>query len=109
MNRPQQIRPVVNKKAPWTDDAAIDTCMRCWQTSFGLSERRHREQRALPHTSSPCANGCCCFVCCADCRECGFVVCDGCSRHRAPARGYDQAVRVCNFCFALLASGAHAR
>uniref|UniRef100_A0A8C5V3J5 Pleckstrin homology domain-containing family F member 1 n=1 Tax=Microcebus murinus TaxID=30608 RepID=A0A8C5V3J5_MICMU len=67
--------------APWVPDKATDICMRCTQTRFSALTRRHH------------------------CRQCGFVVCAGCSRARfLLPRLSPKPLRVCSLCYRDLAA-----
>eukprot|EP00742_Colponemidia_sp_Colp-10_P010160 GILJ01011136.1.p1 GENE.GILJ01011136.1~~GILJ01011136.1.p1 ORF type:complete len:1307 (+),score=181.80 GILJ01011136.1:246-4166(+) len=60
----------------WVKDEDVSACQVC-DVAFSLTERRHH------------------------CRQCGSVVCDKCSPHRAPLpnKQFFSPVRICNLCF----------
>jgi hypothetical protein len=67
----------------WIPDKEADTCMRCRIAKFSLMFRRHH------------------------CRNCGYVVCSDCSKNKylLPSQS-DEALRVCNTCYASLSNSA---
>ncbi|XP_068117889.1 pleckstrin homology domain-containing family F member 1 [Hyperolius riggenbachi] len=74
-------RPSMKHAAPWIPDKATDICMRCTQTKFTTITRRHH------------------------CRNCGFVVCQDCSKNRflIPELS-SKPLRVCTLCHRKLMS-----
>ena len=61
------------EKAPWYPDEHVLQCMLC-ASSFGFFTRKHH------------------------CRNCGIVVCAGCSKHTQHVESYGSLQRVCNRC-----------
>ncbi|CAF1366504.1 unnamed protein product [Rotaria magnacalcarata] len=62
--------------AHWVPDDKADTCMHCRTTKFSTYNRKHH------------------------CRNCGFIVCEGCSKKRFLLPHLDsKRVRVCDTCF----------
>jgi len=62
--------------AYWVPDDKSDTCMHCHQSKFSTYNRKHH------------------------CRNCGYIVCEGCSKKRFLLPHLDQKpVRVCDSCF----------
>ncbi|XP_063802102.1 pleckstrin homology domain-containing family F member 1 [Pseudophryne corroboree] len=74
-------QPPSKHAAPWIPDKATDICMRCTQTKFTTITRRHH------------------------CRNCGFVVCQDCSKNRFVIPSLSsKPLRVCNLCHRRLMS-----
>jgi len=64
-----------NVAAHWVPDDKADTCMHCRTSKFSAYNRRHH------------------------CRNCGLIVCDGCSKKRFLLSHLDsKPVRVCDAC-----------
>ncbi|XP_034047231.1 pleckstrin homology domain-containing family F member 2-like [Thalassophryne amazonica] len=65
----------------WVPDQESSICMRCYST-FTVTHRRHH------------------------CRNCGFVVCNSCSKHRALLRHIDpnKHQRICRICHSTLSN-----
>jgi hypothetical protein len=65
--------------AHWIPDDKADTCMHCHTTKFSAYNRRHH------------------------CRNCGNIICDGCSKKRFLLLHLDaKPVRVCDECYTKL-------
>ncbi|CAF1489585.1 unnamed protein product [Adineta ricciae] len=65
--------------AHWVPDDRSDTCMHCHTTKFSTYNRKHH------------------------CRNCGYIVCDGCSKKRFLLPHLDsKSVRVCDACYSKL-------
>lgn len=102
----------------WLKDAEAKNCQAC-QVKFSVLERRHRQDtrdatRGGQHKEWVTHDNALTFPpvlvvsfsSSSDCRECGLVYCSKCSSHRTPLEhlGFSQSVRVCDACFAKVAS-----
>ncbi|UJR35882.1 hypothetical protein I4U23_028625 [Adineta vaga] len=69
--------------AHWVPDDKSDTCMHCRTTKFSAYNRKHH------------------------CRNCGYIVCDGCSKKRFLLPHLDsKSVRVCDACYSKLTTNS---
>ncbi|XP_072452306.1 pleckstrin homology domain-containing family F member 1 isoform X3 [Chiloscyllium punctatum] len=68
--------PSTEHAAPWIPDKMTEICMRCTQKKFNTLIRRHH------------------------CRNCGFVVCHSCSKHKfLMPKLSSKPLRVCTLCY----------
>ena len=73
----------LNEKAPWMPDENVLECMLRCGTKFSFFTRKHH------------------------CRNCGIVVCAGCSKHNQYIEAYRSVQRVCRRCFRAAATREH--
>lgn len=83
--------------AQWVPDDKSDTCMHCRSTKFSTYNRKHVWVEWMAVISEFW------FDSLQHCRNCGHIVCEGCSKKRFLLPHLDaKAVRVCDSCYAKL-------